>query len=88
MGLHRPVSEQYQKLKQELQGHDGYYGIIENYSSLYRLWGGARRIWRRRLSRRRRGKRMSWPEYKRRENRYDLPRARVVHGLTSSVAKS
>jgi RNA-directed DNA polymerase len=86
--LHRPVSEQYQKLKQKLEGHYGYYGIIGNYSSLYRFREGVRQIWRRRLSRRRRGKRMSWLEFLRLEKHYRLPRAHVVHGLASSVAKS
>ncbi len=86
--LHRPVSEQYQKLKQKLEGHYGYYGIIGNYSSLYRFREGVRQIWRRRLSRRRRGKRMSWLEFLRLEKHYRLPRAHVVHSLASSVAKS
>ena len=86
--LHLPVREQYQKLKQKLEGHYGYYGIIGNYSSLYRFREGVRGIWRRRLSRRRRGKRMSWLEFLRLEKRYQLPRAHVVHGLASSVAKS
>jgi RNA-directed DNA polymerase len=86
--LHLPIREQYQKLKQKLQGHYGYYGIIGNYSSLQKLREGARRIWRSRLSRRRRGRPLSWPRFARLEKRYNLPRARVVHGLAGSVAKS
>ncbi len=31
---------------------------------------------------------MTWAEFLRLEKRYSLPRARVVHGLRSSVAKS
>ena len=86
--LHLPVREQYQKLKQKLEGHYGYYGIIGNYSGLYRFREGVRRIWRRRLSRRCRGKRLTWLRFLRLEKRYQLPRAHVVHGLASSVAKS
>ena len=45
------------------------------------------KIWRRRLSRRRRDGDVTWSEFFRLEKRYRLPRARVVHGLRSGVAK-
>ena len=86
--LHLPLREQHQKLREKLHGHYGYYGIIGNYSSLQKFREGARRIWRRKLSRRRRGRSMTWPRFLRLEKRYSLPRARVVHGLMSGVAKS
>jgi RNA-directed DNA polymerase len=86
--LHLPIREQHHKLTEKLQGHYGYYGIIGNYSSLQKFREGARRTWRRKLSRRRRGRRMTWPEFVRLEKRYQLPRARVVHGLVGSAAKS
>ncbi len=40
------------------------------------------------LSRRRRDGDVTWAEFLRLEKRYSLPRARVVHGLLSGVAKS
>jgi group II intron reverse transcriptase/maturase len=86
--LHLPVKEQHQKLTQKLRGHYGYYGIIGNFDSLQKFREGARRIWRRKLSRRRRGSPITWAKLLRLEKRYSLPRARVVHGLRSSVAKS
>jgi RNA-directed DNA polymerase len=86
--LHLPIREQHQKLTEKLRGHYGYYGIIGNYFSLQKFREGARRIWRRKLSRRRRGRSMTWPRFVRLEQRYNLPRARVVHGLASGVAKS
>ena len=86
--LHRPIGEQYRKLAQKLEGHYGYYGIIGNIASLQQFLEGARGIWRRCLSRRGRDKPLSWPEYVRLEQRYPLPRARVVHGLRSRVAQS
>ena len=86
--LHLPIREQHQKLTQKLRGHYGYYGIIGNYSSLQEFREGARRIWRQRLSRRRRDGNVTWSEFLRLEQRYSLPRARVVHGLLSGVAKS
>ena len=85
--LHLPLGEQHQKLTEKLHGHYGYYGIIGNYSSLQKFREGARRIWRRKLSRRRRGRSMTWPRFLRLEQRYNLSRARVVHGLASGVPK-
>ena len=86
--LHLPIQEQHQKLTQTLRGHYGYYGIIGNFFSLLEFRETARRIWRRWLSRRRRAGVMPWPEFLRLEQRYSLPRARVVHGLRNGVAKS
>jgi RNA-directed DNA polymerase len=86
--LHTPIKEQHQKLTEKLRGHYGYYGIIGNYFSLLEFREGARRIWRRKLSRRRRDGDVTWTEFLRLEKRYSLPRARVVHGLRSSIAKA
>jgi len=86
--LHLSVKEQHQKLTQKLRGHYGYYGIIGNIYSLQAFREGARRIWRRKLSRRRRDGDVTWAQFCRLENRYGLPHARVVHGLQSSVAKA
>jgi len=86
--LHLPIREQHQKLTEKLRGHYGYYGIIGNYFSLLEFREEARRIWRRKLSRRRRDGDVTWAQFLRLEKCYSLPRARVVHGLRSSVAKS
>jgi RNA-directed DNA polymerase len=86
--LHLPIKEQHQKLSQKLRGHYGYYGIIGNFYSLLEFRETARGIWRHHLSRRRRDGEVTWAEFFRMEKRYSLPRARVVHGLRSSVAKS
>ena len=86
--MHLSIREQHHKLTQKLRGHFGYYGIIGNFSSLQRFREGMRRIWRHRLSRRRRGRPLSWPQFLRLEKRYSLPRTRVVHGLAGRVAKS
>jgi len=86
--LHAPIKEQHQKLVQKLRGHFGYYGIIGNFRSLRAFREGARRIWRRKLSRRRRAGNVTWAQFSRLEKCYSLPHARVVHGLQSRVAKS
>ena len=73
---------------QKLRGHYGYCGITGNLYSFLEFREGARRIWRRKLSRRRPTGNMTWAQFSRLEKRYSLPRARVVHGLQSRVAKS
>ena len=84
--LHLPIEEQRRKLDQKLRGHYGYFGIIGNYAGLQHVLEGTRRIWRRWLSRRRRGGPLSWEDFVRLESRHRLPRPRVVHGLKSRVA--
>jgi len=86
--LHLPIEEQYQTLKQKLLGHYGYYGITGNFFSLQEFLEGARKTWKRWLSRRRRDGQISWNEFLRLEKRYRLPAARVVHSVMSSAAKS
>jgi retron-type reverse transcriptase len=85
--MHLPIKEQHQKLTQKLRGHYGYYGIIGNFYSLLEFRETARGIWRRQLSRRRRCQPMAWSRFARLEERYNLPRTRVVHGMVSGVAK-
>jgi group II intron reverse transcriptase/maturase len=75
---HLPIAEQHQKLRQKLQGHYAYYGIIGNLSSLQNFLEGTRKRWRRWLSRRRRGGQVSWPDFLRLEKRYGLPRPRIA----------
>jgi group II intron reverse transcriptase/maturase len=84
---HLPIREQHRTLSQKLRGHYGYSGIIGNFFSLQGDLEGVRATWRHWLSRRRRADRMSWTAFLRLERRYELPRARVVHGLPSRAAK-
>ena len=86
--LHLPIGDQHRKLTQKLRGHYGYFGIIGNSASLSDVRLRARQIWRRWLSRRRRGGPLSWAAFVRLECRYMLPPARVVHGLASRGASS
>jgi group II intron reverse transcriptase/maturase len=86
--LHLPIEEQHHKLTQKLRGHYGYYGITGNFDSLHQFREAARRIWRHKLSRRSRGGPISWDEFHRLEERYSLPRARVIHRVVSGVANS
>lgn len=84
---HRPLAEQHKKLGQKLRGHYGYYGIINNFQSLKDFSEAARSVWRKWLSRRNNGGGiMPWENFTRLEERYCLPKARVVHGLPRRAA--
>lgn len=85
---HQPIVVQHQTLKQKLQGHYAYYGITGNFFSLQEFLEGARKTWKRWLSRRRRAGPMTWKDFLVLERRYGLPKARIVHGLPSRAAKS
>jgi RNA-directed DNA polymerase len=85
--LHLSIREQHQKLTEKLHGHYGYYGIIGNFFSVREFREESRATWRCLLSQRSRGKPMTWTRFARLEERYSLPRARVVHGLAGRVAK-
>jgi hypothetical protein len=60
---HEPVDQQQQTLNAKLRGHYQYYGRPTNSKSLWQFYRAVRRIWRKWLSRRTRGKEMTWAKY-------------------------
>jgi RNA-directed DNA polymerase len=60
---HDPVSEQQKTLNAKLRGHYQYYGRPTNYRSLWQFYRKVRRIWRVWLSRRTRGRRLTWDRF-------------------------
>lgn len=77
-----PLEEQWQRLKQKMQGHYAYYGITGNMRQLSNYAHEAERIWRYWLNRRSRKRDMPWERYKRILARFPLPRPRIVHSYT------
>lgn len=75
----RELGEQWKALKQKMQGHYAYYGIIGNMRQLANYAYHAERIWRYWLNRRSRTRDMPWERFKRVLRRYPLPRPRIVH---------
>jgi group II intron reverse transcriptase/maturase len=61
LNRHEPIGVQYQALWQKLRGHFGYYGVIGNLPALQRFRYEVIRVWRKWLSRRRRGGWWPWP---------------------------
>jgi RNA-directed DNA polymerase len=83
---HHPMGDQHRTLSQKLVGHFAYYGITGNSMALTRFRAAATWIWKRWLSRRRRGGRMSWDRLNRFLKRHPLPRAIAVHSVCRPVA--
>jgi RNA-directed DNA polymerase len=80
---HDPVDSQQQMLNAKLRGHYQYYGRPTNYRSLWKFYRTVRRLWRKWLERRTRGKRLTWETYARLLDRHPLLRPRITHAWTS-----
>lgn len=78
---HWSVAEQRRVLAEKLRGHDAYYGITGNASSLCRFHTEVQRTWRKWLSRRSQAAFISWDRFCRLLERHPLPPARVVHSI-------
>ena len=77
---HRPMEEQWQRLKKKLQGHYGYYGITCNSLSLSRFACAVVELWHKWLNRRDRQKSLGWERFGAMlRSVYRLPAPRIVH---------
>jgi group II intron reverse transcriptase/maturase len=86
LNRHRELEDQHRTLSQKLMGHFAYYGITGNSSALNRFRAAATWIWKRWLSRRRRGGGMTWDRLNRFLKRHPLPPAIAVHSVCRPVA--
>jgi len=76
---HEPVDTQQKALNAKLQGHYQYYGRPANSRSLWQFYRVVTEIWRKWLSRRSRGKGMSWVQYVELLRHYPLSLPRITH---------
>jgi RNA-directed DNA polymerase len=76
---HDPVNEQQKSLNAKLRGHYQYYGRPTNFHSIWQFYRRVRRIWREWLSRRTRGKRLTWERYQEILRQYPLLPPRITH---------
>jgi RNA-directed DNA polymerase len=86
LNRHRDMEAQHQTLSQKLVGHFAYYGITGNSPALTRFRTAATWIWKRWLSRRRRGGRMTWDRLNRFLKRHPLPPAIAIHSVCRPAA--
>ncbi len=81
MNRHKPVREQWEKLKAKMSGHYAYYGITGNSRSLGLFFHLARRQWKYWLTRRNRKQDMTWEKFTLLLKRYPLPPPKVIHSV-------
>jgi hypothetical protein len=82
---HDDVAEQHRTLTAKLRGHYQYYGRPTNYLSLWQFYRGVRHVWRKWLTRRSRGHRLSWARYLQLLQRYPLPLPRITRPWTGAA---
>lgn len=83
---HRDLRDQHQHLSRSLRGHYAYYGITGNIQSLQWYLSLVQRAWKKWLSRRCWKGYVSWEKMKLLLQRYELPKARIVHSVYRRAA--
>ena len=81
--LHDPVWKQENVLNSKLRGHYQYYGRPTNFQSLWVYFRVVRKIWKKWLNRRTRGKSLNWAEYAQLLERHPLVRPRITRAWCS-----
>ncbi len=78
---HDSIVAQHHTLCQKLRGHNAYYGITGNSTSLSRFREEVKLVWRKWLRRRKRGDRGAWTWFNRVLARYPLPPPVAIHSV-------
>lgn len=74
---HEPVKEQHASLCRRMRGHFNYFGVNSNFTSLWRLYEAARRIWFRWLRRRSQRVHLTWQRFEEILKAFPLPRPSI-----------
>jgi RNA-directed DNA polymerase len=82
---HDPVDRQNEALNRQLRGHYQYYGRPTNFRSLVEFFRAVRRIWKKWLNRRTRGKTLTWPAYEELLQLHPLLPPRITRAWTSGA---
>ena len=76
---HDPVDQQQKTLNAKLRGHYQYYGRPTNYRSIWQFYRVVRCIWRKWLSRRTRGRGLTWERFEAILRQHPLLPPRITH---------
>jgi len=79
--MHKPVREQWEKLKAKVRGHYAYFGITGNNKALNMFIQQVKRCWKRWLNRRNNERNMTWEKFNLLLKRYPLPIPKIVHSI-------
>ena len=85
---HDPVAQQCDALNRKLRGHYQYYGRPTNYQGIWRFYRSVRRIWKKWLIRRTRGKTVRWATYAQILQRHPLLRPWITHAWAGSGSRA
>ena len=85
---HDPVVEQCAALNARLRGHYQYYGRPTNYRSLWQFYRNVRRIWKKWLNRRTRGKTFRWTDFDALLARHPLLRPYIAHAWAGAGSRA
>jgi len=81
---HEEVGQQQKTLNAKLRGHYQYYGRPTNFRSLRQFYRGVRRVWRKWLNRRTRGRWLTWEKYLDLLRRHPLSPTRIMHSWATT----
>jgi group II intron reverse transcriptase/maturase len=85
---HEDVDKQHATLNAKLRGHYQYYGRPTNYRSLWQFYRAVRRIWKKWLGRRSRGKTLTWAKYAQLLKRHPLMRPRILRSWAGAANRT
>jgi hypothetical protein len=85
---HDPVARQQRTLNAKLRGHYQYYGRPTNYRSLWQFYRRVRRIWREWLSRRTRGRWLTWDRFMDILRQYPLLLPRITQAWAGAGSRA
>ena len=83
---HMPVEEQQKTLNAKLRGHYQYYGRPTNYRGILQFYRQVRCLWWKWLSRRTRGKSMTWEKFAAILRKHPLTLPRIMHAWKDAVS--
>ena len=84
---HDPVEAQCRMLNAKLRGHYQYYGRPTNFRSLWEYYREVRKVWKKWLNRRTRGKTLSWPAYEELVSLHPLLRPRITQSWAGTGSR-
>lgn len=80
---HDALDYQQRMLNAKLRGHYQYYGRPTNYRSLWKFFRSVRRVWRKWLNSRTRGRHLTWETFAKLLARFPLVRPGITHAWTA-----
>ena len=85
---HDDVAAQHKTLNAKLRGHYQYYGRPTNFRSLWQFYRCVRRVWKKWLNRRTRGKTLTWGRFAQLLQRYPIAVPRITRSWTGAASRT